>query len=128
MAGLKQSALGNNPLGKGIFSKTETKEETLINKQESRINIKETRFLQDCEKEKLNLRIPIVINDWLDNLLKQGKRKHGQKISKEIWLQAALELMMAMPVQWEEIQTEEDLESTLLSLESRVKNQESSST
>ena len=60
----------------------------------------------------------------LDNLLKQGKRKHGQKIAKEVWVQAALELFRAMPIDWEEIQTEEDLRSRLLKLESRIKFQD----
>jgi hypothetical protein len=32
----------------------------------------------------VTLRMPIELNDWLDDLLKQGKRKHGQKIPKEV--------------------------------------------
>ena len=78
----------------------------------------------DGEKEKINLRLSLELNDWLDNLLKQGKRKHGQKIAKEVWVQAALELFRAMPINWEEIQTEEELRSTLLKLESRIKLQD----
>jgi hypothetical protein len=64
------------------------------------------------------------LNDWLNDLLKQGKRKHGSKIPKEVWVQAALELLKAMPVNWEEIDSEESLREILLSLESRIKNQE----
>jgi len=51
-------------------------------------------------------------------LLKQVKRKHGQKI-EEVWVQALLELFRAMPINWEEIQTKEELHSTILNLESR---------
>ena len=34
----------------------------------------------------------------LDNLMKQGKQKHVQKIAKEVWVQAFLELFRAMPI------------------------------
>ncbi len=121
---VKRSALGNNPLTQGIFSKTEPEEESLSKNQESRIINQESSFLIDGEKEKINLRLSLELNDWLDNLLKQGKRKHGQKIAKEVWVQAALELFRAMPINWEEIQTEEELRSTLLKLESRIKFQD----
>ena len=42
-------------------------------------------------------------NDWLNELLKQGKRRHGLKIPKEVWVQAALELLKTMSANWEEI-------------------------
>jgi hypothetical protein len=70
----------------------------------------------------VNLRLPIELNDWLNELLKVGKRRHGSKIPKEVWVQAALELFKAMPVNWEEIDSEESLRQTLLNLESRIKN------
>jgi hypothetical protein len=148
-----RSALGGNPLSKGIFSKTEDAEpqpaeptaiptsiveiqeslvntqeslieiqEPLINIQESIVNIQESRFLNKGERESVNLRLPIELNDWLNDLLKKGKRKHGSKIPKEVWVQAALELFRAMPIDWEEIDTEENLHSALLNLESRINN------
>jgi hypothetical protein len=148
-----RSALGGNPLSKGIFSKTEEIEpqpaalteipgslveiqesivniqeslienqEPLINIQESIVNIQESRFLNKGERESVNLRLPIELNDWLNDLLKKGKRKHGSKIPKEVWVQAALELFRSMPIDWEEIDTEENLHSALLNLESRINN------
>jgi hypothetical protein len=141
-----RSALGGNPLSKGIFSKTEEIEpqpaapteipgslveiqesivntqESLISIQEPLINIQESRFLNKGERESVNLRLPIELNDWLNDLLKKGKRKHGSKIPKEIWVQAALELFRSMPMDWEEIDTEENLHSALLNLESRINN------
>lgn len=39
-------------------------------------------------------------------------------------MQAALELFKAMPVNWEEIDSEENLQSALLNLETRIKNLE----
>ena len=134
-----RSALGGNPLSKGIFSKTEEIEpqpaqqteiptslveiqESTIEIQESIVNIQESRFLNKGERESVNLRLPIELNDWLNDLLKKGKRKHGSKIPKEVWVQAALELFRSMPMDWEEIDTEENLHSALLNLESRINN------
>ena len=134
-----RSALGGNPLSKGIFSKTEEIEpqpaqqteiptslveiqESTIEIQESIVNIQESRFLNKGERESVNLRLPIELNDWLNDLLKKGKRKHGSKIPKEVWVQAAIELFRSMPMNWEEIDTEENLHSALLNLESRINN------
>ena len=96
--------------------------ESLIEIKEPLINIQESRFLNKGERESVNLRLPIELNDWLNDLLKKGKRKHGSKIPKEVWVQAALELFRSMPMDWEEIDTEENLHSTLLNLESRINN------
>ena len=134
-----RSALGGNPLSKGIFSKTEEIEpqpaelteiptslveiqESTIEIQESIVNIQESRFLNKGGRESVNLRLPLELNDWLNDLLKKGKRKHGSKIPKEVWVQAAIELFRSMPMDWEEIDTEENLHSTLLNLESRINN------
>lgn len=128
-----RSVLGDNPLSQGIFSRTETvstptpvtaessKAEEIEN-QDSRINIQESRFLKKGEREAVNLRLPIELNDWLNDLLKNGKRKHGSKIPKEIWVQAALELFHVMPVDWQSIKDEEQLQSILKNLESTLKN------
>lgn len=113
-----RSVLGDNPLSQGIFSKTETGTPTQVPVPENQ----ESRFLEKGEREAVNLRLPLELNDWLNELLKQGKRRHGSKIPKEVWLQAALELFRAMPVNWEEIDSEESLRETLLNLESRIKN------
>ena len=122
-----RSVLGDNPLSQGIFSKTQTETPTQPpepNNQESRIENQESRFLEKGEREAVNLRLPIELNDWLNELLKVGKRRHGSKIPKEVWVQAALELFKAMPVNWEEIDSSESLRQTLLNLESRIKNVE----
>lgn len=126
-----RSVLGDNPLAQGIFSKTQTdkelpealeNQESRLNNQESTIKNQESRFLEKTDREAVNLRLPIELNDWLNELLKKGKRRHGSKIPKEVWVQAALELFQVMPVNWEEIDSEESLMSTLLNLESRIKN------
>lgn len=134
-------ALGNNPLSQGIFSKTvestvsspdidEAVEVASIvetGNQEPKLQVaeknnQESRFLSDEQKEKVNLRLSVELNDWLDDLLKKGKRQHGHKIAKEVWVQAALEFFRALPVDWQEIDSEDSLRAALLMLESRIKN------
>ncbi|MBG1270514.1 hypothetical protein [Nostoc sp. WHI] len=115
-----RSVLGANPLAKGVFNKTEVETQPT----EEIINNQESRFLIKGDREAVNLRLPIELNDWLNDLLKKGKRKHGAKVPKEVWVQAALELFKAMPVNWEEIDSEENLQSALLNLETRIKNVE----
>ncbi len=125
-----RAVLGDNPLAQGIFNKTATESSPPVPsspKQESTLKNKESRFLDKGDREAVNLRLPIQLNDWLNDLLKQGKRKHGSKIPKEVWVQAALELLKAMPVNWEDIDSEESLREILLSLESRIKNLDKSS-
>ena len=101
------------------------KQEKIINNQESVINKAETSFLNEEAVERVNLRLSVEINDWLDSLLKQGKRTHGRKIPKETWVQAALELFRALPVDWQAIDSEASLRQALAELESRISNQES---
>lgn len=120
-----RSVLGDNPLSQGIFSKTETgtpTEAPVSENQEARLKNQESRLLGKGKREAVNLRLPLELNDWLNELLKVGKRRHGSKIPKEVWLQAALELFRAMPVNWEEIDSEDSLRETLHFLESRIKN------
>lgn len=134
-------ALGNNPLSQGIFSKTvessvspadtdETIEVASVVETESKepklqpasADNLDSRFLNEEQKEKVNLRLSVELNDWLDDLLKKGKRQHGHKIAKEVWVQAALEFFRALPMDWQEIDSEENLRAALLMLESRIKN------
>ncbi|OUL23058.1 hypothetical protein BV378_24600 [Nostoc sp. RF31YmG] len=143
-----RSALGENPLSQSIFSKTEVEtqppvevgniqdsiinnqdsttknQETAANNLDSTINHQDSRFLNKGEREAVNLRLPLELNDWLNDLLKKGKRQHGAKIPKEVWVQAALELFRAMPVTWSEVDSEESLRSILVDIESRLKNAE----
>lgn len=120
-----KSALGENPLSLGIFSKTnEVKEIQENNIQERRINKEEYSFLKESEREKVNLRLPIELNDWLDDLVKKGKRVHGQKIPKEVWLQAALELLRGVDKDWEKVGSLDDLRDRIKILHSRIKNKE----
>ena len=141
----KKSSLGNNPLNpqsKGIFHKTENSGATPLGKpeqgnvhqetsqpsqkfQESRVKNQESFFLKQVEREKVNLRLSIEVNDWLDDLVKKGKRIHGHKIPKEVWVQAALEIFRFLPVDWESINSVEKLQEEMKNLESIINSQES---
>ena len=119
----KEGALGRDPLSKnlpkGIFSKTTDSEVSL---EETVVESQETLFLEDDEKEKVNIRLSIQINDWLDDLIKQGKRTHGRKIPKEIWVQAALELFQSLTIDWKSVDSVDSLKATLKQIQSDLKN------
>jgi hypothetical protein len=92
---------------------------------EQTVNTQESRFLnrEQAELRGTNIRLPIELIDWVDELVKQGSRdKNKSRIPKEVWFQAALELFQAMPVDWDTVSDEEELRETLNSLESRFKN------
>lgn len=147
MAVKKSKGLGSNPLSSGIFSKTDSQEkspevevksqeskkqepsappqEQTVKTQESSIKSVESRFLnrEQAELKGTNVRLPIELIDWVDDLVKQGSRdKNKSRIPKEVWFQAALELFQAMPVDWDTISDEDELREILNSLESRIKN------
>jgi hypothetical protein len=103
---------------------TKQNQEKRIKKKESAIKQPESSFLNEELLERVNLRLSVEMNDWLDSLLKQGKRTHGRKIPKETWVQAALEIFRALPVDWQAIDSEDSLRAALLEVESRLKNQE----
>ncbi|MGB3191121.1 MAG: hypothetical protein WBB43_17070 [Limnoraphis sp.] len=147
MAMKKSKGLGSNPLSSGIFSRTDSQEkspdvelesqksrkpeasvptqEQTVNTQESRVKSVESRFLnrEQAELKGTNVRLPIELIDWVDDLVKQGSRdKSKSRIPKEVWFQAALELFQAMPVDWDDISDEDELKDKLKSLESRIKS------
>jgi hypothetical protein len=125
----KKTILGSDPLstptGKGIFQKTAEPE---AKKKETRSKKPETVFLKednDRELDKVTLRMPIELNDWLDDLLKQGKRKHGQKIPQEVWVQAAIGLIRVIPADCSGVQVIDQMRGKLHSLEDGIQSMES---
>lgn len=128
----KKSSLGNNPLANhnpqstGIFHPTEKSTPLSHNQKniDSRPQNLDSIFLKASEKEKVNLRLPLELNDWLDDLVKKGKRLHGHKIPKEIWVQAALELFSSLSHDWLEVESIEQLQAKIQSLSSQL-NQDS---
>ena len=145
----KQSGLGGNPLNQGLFSRTAIEEEpapvpekpnqvesssqtiesSKKNIQSSSKNIEsisknlDSRFLVDIEnsdKESIGLQLTLEVNDWLDGLVKVGRRKHGKKIPKQTWIQAGVELLKAMPIDWTEMGDLDALRSQLSEIVSSV--------
>lgn len=131
----KTSSLGINPLAQnpqasGIFHKTDPDSLSLVENQENRFNKpdstkpnREYNFLAEKDKEKVNMRLPLELVDWLDELVKNGKRLHGQKIPKEIWIQAAVELLLSAPVDWQQVDSIDSLKSKLKSFSSQLHQQ-----
>ena len=126
----RTSSLGIDPLAQspqasGIFHKTDPdsvfqNQENRLKKTDSTKQNKEFNFLAEADKEKVNMRLPLELVDWLDELVKNGKRLHGQKIPKEIWIQAALELLRSAPIDWQEVDSLDSLRHNLKSLSSRL--------
>lgn len=142
----KRSGLGGNPLSQGLFSRTtdietpettsvqpvevpreEEKPQAKIKNIESRKKKVENRFLEDIEegsKESIGLQVTTEINDWLDEIVKVGRRKHGRKIPKQIWIQAGVELLRAMPIDWTEIRDLDELRGKLSALATASKEEQ----
>lgn len=146
----KRSGMGGNPLSQGLFSRTdadieakapavekaekieeqpkqgEEKPSAKVAKLESRKKKLENRFLEDIEdgpKESIGLQVTAEVNDWLDDVVKVGRRKHGRKIPKQVWIQAGVELLRAMPVEWDEIGDLDELRGKLDDLSRIVSEQ-----
>jgi L-ascorbate metabolism protein UlaG (beta-lactamase superfamily) len=79
------------------------------------------RGIEVYEKESIGLQVTAEINDWLDEVVKAGRRNYGKKIPKQVWIQASIELLRAMPVDWGEVAGLEDLREKLTELSQRVK-------
>ncbi len=104
---------------------SESTQESTFNTQYSRVKNIESRFLnrEQAELKGTNVRLPIELIDWVDDLVKSGSRdKNKSRIPKEVWFQAALELFQSMPVDWDTVSDEDELREKLNSLESRIKN------
>lgn len=134
----KQSGLGGNPLAQGLFSRTTMSQppapvpdqpqprNSSSQSLESISQNLDSRFLSKIEnsaKESIGLQLTLEVNDWLDELVKVGRRKHGKKIPKQTWIQAGVELLKAMPIDWTEIEDLEALRSQLAEIVSNLEVQ-----
>ena len=43
--------------------------------------------------DKVTVRLPLELNDWLDEMVRKTKRSNGSKIKKEVFIQIALEAL-----------------------------------
>lgn len=77
--------------------------------------------------EQINIRIDIDINDWLNGLVTFTRRRHGQKINKEVLVNSMLVFVKDCNLDWSLINsTNIQLELTQQikkSLESTCENQ-----
>ncbi len=95
---------------------SESTQESTVITQESRVKSVESRFFnrEQAELKGTNVRLPIELIDWIDDLVKSGSRdKNKSRIPKEVWFQAALELFQSMPVDWDTVSDEDELRDAL---------------
>lgn len=59
--------------------------------------------VEGSDKEAIGLQVTTEINDWLDEVVKASRRKNGKKLKKQVIIQAGVELLRAMPVDWTDI-------------------------
>ncbi|MCY6494555.1 hypothetical protein [Leptolyngbya sp. GGD] len=134
----KKTGMGIDPLAGGLFDKTEaspsesgepqrslksTPKKRESQNLEPRINNLENRkqkisneFLKDIDgsnKESIGLQVTTEINDWLDYIVKDSRRKKGRKLPKQVLIQAGIELLRAAPIEWSEIGDIEELRNKL---------------
>ncbi len=123
------SRLGLNPLSQGIFSPTtsekdkkfeiEKVEKLEIKKEEEKPAIQnpengnQKAESANVQYDKVTVRLPIELNDWLDEVIRKTKRTHGSKIPKEVLIQIALEAFKAKDIDWSSIKDENDLKKVL---------------
>lgn len=129
--------LGRNPLNRGIFSKTSSpKDELLSSSQEQEsanlkpettfkeieaIDLKvETRFLEDEPTEPVNLRMTIAANDRINDCIVVRRRSGKKRIKKERLVQAALELFLSLPIDLNNLESEEELKEKLAEIRSKL--------
>ncbi|MBD2115198.1 MULTISPECIES: hypothetical protein [Cyanophyceae] len=72
--------------------------------------------VEGSDKESIGLQVTRDINDWLDEVVKEGRRKHGKKLKKQVIIQAGIELLRAMPVDWTDIGDLDELRAKLSEL------------
>lgn len=93
---------GRDPFAQGIFNKTEVYEDELevseertepetINQildektqePEASSHKPDSGFLQERgARDKITFQFPVDLNEWIDDLVRNGKKRHGHKIQK----------------------------------------------
>ena len=63
--------------------------------------------------DKVTVRLPLELNDWLDEMVRKTKRSNGSKIKKEVFIQIALEALKEKEIDWTSIKDEHDLKRVL---------------
>lgn len=128
------SKLGLDPLSASIFNKTDKSQnpETVNQNMEDGKKKPESRkgkadsVLQKEESriqnmEKVTIRIPVEMNDWLDSIVKKVRRESGSKVRKEFLVTMALMVLQSSKINWSEIENESDLESFIQELTHKLK-------
>ena len=78
--------------------------------------------VEGYDKESIGLQVTTEVNDWLDQVVKASRRKHGKKLKKQVIIQAGVELLRSMPVDWTDVGDLDELRRKLRELSAAVEN------
>ena len=59
--------------------------------------------------DQVNVRLPAELNDWLNDVVRRTKRSHGAKVPKESLIEASVEFIKELNINWEGIKNKEDI-------------------
>lgn len=108
-----KSGFNANPLEQNIVDRTAKNEKPA--RDVSKFDPPDFEFLKDfslVQTDQLNVRVPHRLKDRLDDLAKATQRRRidgAKKILKEKWVIAALELLFALPINFEEVKDLDEL-------------------
>ena len=103
-----------------VFEKSQEQSTNTLSNQRTTAKSAFLLGVESNHKESIGLQVTTEINDWLDQVVKAGRRKHGKKLQKQVIIQAGVELLRAMPVDWTDIVDLNELRATLEKLSTAV--------
>lgn len=75
----------------------------------------EKGFDKRCIYDQVNVRLPAELNDWLNDVVRRTKRSHGAKVPKESLIEAAVEFIKELDINWESMKNKEEIMELLRS-------------
>lgn len=64
--------------------------------------------------EKVNVRLPVTMNDWLDGIVKVRRRAKAPRISKERIVAIAIDQLRQLGIDWQSVDDEASLRALLI--------------
>lgn len=120
MSSNNKRSLSVDPLGSGIFTPTTKQDDPVVEKVAAHVRPILEEGATVVSKDKTNIRLPVYLIDWLDDLTKSRRRSSKSKITKEAILQAALELLLSCPIDWENLEDTAELAAQLNAIRSQL--------
>ena len=76
---------------------------------------KEKSFNKRRIYDQVNVRLPAELNYWLNDVVRRTKRSHGAKVPKESLIEASVEFIKELDIDWESIKNKEEIMELLRS-------------